>query len=76
MSNNYNYDFLVSFVNVFDADVLSSIPDGQDPDLHAFIQTTLENMKVILRMKPGVSELSTFVEYNNSRYKLSLRLTE
>ena len=74
MSQGFEFQYALDFVNDFDAAVLSnsSIPEKGDAVFQQQVQDVVGNVKLILGLHPGVTTMSTYLEYNGSRYRITL----
>lgn len=72
--NDFTYDHLIIFSNDFDESVIdqdTAIPD-KSPEFKLLVQGKFNNLLYVLTIQPGVKEASTFLEYNNIRYKITV----
>jgi hypothetical protein len=76
MSTGFQFDFELSFASAYDLSVLQSYatPDSTDPKFHETIETTVNSIKNILSLQPNVNNISTYVNYNGSRYKINFSM--
>ena len=68
---SYSYEFV--FDNSFDANLVSSAPVPQSPELLNNIQTTVDTMLNILSMYTGINVFSTYTTVGNQTYKVTVR---
>lgn len=70
---SFEHDFELRFIGDFDASVISnaSIPN-KDSDFQNAIKDAINNIKNVLNIYVGVSEMSTIVQYNQYKYKIIL----
>ena len=71
--SDFSYNYLLMFMNDFDESVIDSsdIPD-KSSEFKLFVQEKYNNLLYVLTIQPGVKEASTFLEYNNLRYKITV----
>lgn len=74
MSEFFEYDYELSFTNNFDLDVIeySVLEDKNNNDFIDLIKGTVDNILSILSLQPGITSMSTFVDFNNKKYKVAL----
>ena len=71
--SQFDFDYEFYFTNDFDANVIlqSDAPD-KSQGLQDFINSKVQEMKIILGLHGGVHKFSTFNEENSIRYKITL----
>jgi len=76
MTTGFDYDFELSFASSFDLSVLTSYstPDSNDTNFHALIESTINSMLNVLALQPNINNMSTYVNYNGSRYKVNFSM--
>ena len=70
---SYNYDFELTFVQNYDSNIIlnASIPD-KDIDFQNIVKNTIESILNIFTLYQGVHKMSSFIEYNQTKYKITL----
>ena len=70
---SYNFDFELSFVEQYDSNVISnaSIPD-KDAVFENSVQEKINSILNIFSIYQGVKTMSCLLEYNQSKYKITL----
>jgi hypothetical protein len=73
-ASQFEFDYELDFVNIYDLSVItnSSVPNKTDPAFQQQVQSTVNNILMILRFQQGVKDMSTFVTYNNLKYKINM----
>jgi hypothetical protein len=76
MSTGFQFDYELFFASSYDLSVLQSYstPDSADPSFHEVIESTVNSIKNVLSIQPNVSNMSTYVNYNGSRYKINFSM--
>ena len=76
MPSGFDYDFELFFASSYDLTVLQSYttPDSADPNFHSLIENTVNSIKTVLLLQPNINNMSTYVDYNTSRYKINFSL--
>jgi hypothetical protein len=71
--STFQFDHELTLTTVFDSSVItnSEIPD-KDADFIAKVQAEFDKIMVILNLYAGVTVMSSFVEHNNRRYKITV----
>ena len=75
MSQTYDSDFELIFINNYDENVIakSVVPDkGQVAFKNAIVES-ISKTNVVLSIYKGVAVMSSFVDYNNNRYKVTVK---
>jgi len=72
--SGFDYDFEILFTNDFDQAVLdaSGSPHAADPEFQQQVQGVLGSVKTIMLLQPGINQMSTYTEFADTRYKLTL----
>uniref|UniRef100_A0A6C0KUP5 Uncharacterized protein n=1 Tax=viral metagenome TaxID=1070528 RepID=A0A6C0KUP5_9ZZZZ len=65
----YLYEFI--FTDQFDDSIFSQYSNASDP-LKVQIQNTTNSLKNIIRIKPGIRSISSFSNYLDNTYKVTL----
>ena len=70
---SYNYDFELSFVENYDSNVISnaSIPD-KDSTFQNNVKEKINSILNIFSIYAGVKTMSCLLEYNQTKYKITL----
>jgi hypothetical protein len=70
---SYNYDFELTFIQNYDSNVISnaSIPD-KDSAFQNTVRETINSILNIFDIYAGVNKMSSFVDHNQSKYKITL----
>lgn len=70
---SYNYDFELTFTQNYDSNVISnsSIPD-KDSAFQNTVKETINSILNIFDIYAGVNKMSSFVDYNQRKYKITL----
>jgi hypothetical protein len=68
------FDYELNFTNDYDENVIdnSSVPDKDDIDFKNEVIAKINQLKLIKQLQPGIANLSSYVDFNASRYKISL----
>lgn len=76
MSEGFNFDYELTFVSVYDTTVLQSYntPDVNDVVFQDLIANLVSSISSVLNIQQGVNQMSTYTNYNNSRYKITFTL--
>lgn len=71
--STFNYDHELTFTTVFDSTVItnSEIQD-KSTDFIDRVNQEFDKIMVILNIYPGVSVMSSFVEWETRRYKITV----
>lgn len=71
--STFDFDHEVNFTTTFDASVItnSDLPD-KDNEFISKVQAEFDKIMVILNLYAGVNVMSSFVEHNNKRYKITV----
>lgn len=67
MSEGFDYTYELSFINNFDKDVI----DNDNQDFVDLVEGTVNNMILVLSLQPGVTSMSTFINFEDHRYKIN-----
>ena len=72
--SQFDFDFELIFTNDFDQAVLdaSGSPHAADPQFQQQVQDMLGSVKTILQLQPGINQMSTYLEFSGTRYKVTL----
>jgi hypothetical protein len=70
---SYNYDFELTFIQNFDSNVISnaSIPD-KDSAFQNSVEEKITSILNIFSIYKGVNTMSCLLEYNQTKYKITL----
>jgi hypothetical protein len=70
---SYNYDFELSFIGNYDSNVISnaSIPD-KDSTFQNSVEEKINSILNIFSIYTGVNTMSCLLEYNQTKYKITL----
>jgi hypothetical protein len=70
---SYNFDFELSFVQNFDSNVIlnASIPD-KDQAFQQAVEDKINSILNIFSIYAGVNQMSCLLEYNQTKYKITL----
>lgn len=73
MSEGFDFEYELSYVNSYDPEVIefSAVPVKDNSEFISLIESTIANMILILSLQPGVNSMSTFVNFENVRYKVN-----
>lgn len=76
MTTGFEFDFELSFATSYDLTVLQSYttPDSADTNFHSLIESTIVSIQNVLSLQPNINNMSTYVDYNGSRYKINFSL--
>jgi hypothetical protein len=71
MTDAFYFDFELSFTNTFDVNIIdnATIPD-KDSTFKSIVEDEFNKINSILSLHTGVKVLSSFVDYNSSKYKI------
>ena len=74
--SQFDFDFELIFTNEFDQAVLnaSGSPNAADPQFQQQVQGVLGSVKTILQLQPGINQMSTYLEFAGTRYKVTLSI--
>lgn len=74
MSEGFDYTYELSFINNFDKDVIqySAISVNNNQEFIDLVESTVNNIILILSLQPGVGSMSTFINFEDQRYKINL----
>jgi hypothetical protein len=72
--STFDFDHELNFTTVFDSSVItnSEIQD-KDADFISKAQAEFDKIMAILNLYAGVTVMSSFVEHNGRRYKITVR---
>jgi hypothetical protein len=65
----------LTFISHYDIDVLlnSSVPNKESTDLQFRVEETINKLKTILDLHPGVNEISMPIIFQNETYHITLQ---
>lgn len=71
--SQFDFDYELLFINVFNADIIlqSDVPD-KSQGFQDLIKDEVQKINSVLSLHSGVHKLSTFVEHNSIKYKITL----
>lgn len=74
--SDFDYNFELIFTNDFEQAVLdaSGSPHATDPQFQQQVQGVLASVKTIMQLQPGINQMSTYTEFADTRYKLTLTI--
>jgi len=74
MSSPFDYDYLLTFTGHFDPTVIqnSNVPDKSNPAFFTAVQQKVGEMELAFYYQPQLQMVSSFINFNESRYKLNL----
>ena len=69
--SQFDFDYEFYFINSFDANVIlqSDAPD-KSQEFQDLINNEVQKIDNVLNIHSGVRKLSTFIEYNSTKYKI------
>lgn len=72
MSLEYDAEFSVS--SIFDAASLASqdVADAGNAEFQELVANKVAEINVIFRLQPGINIISTFIDFNGTRYKVNI----
>jgi len=68
--SSFDFDYEIKFINVFDASLVT-VPE-KDDTLVEMIRTECLKLLTIMNLYAGVKVMSTFVDYQAKKYKITL----
>jgi len=68
--SSFNFDYEIKFTNAFDASLIT-VPE-KDDTLVALIEAECAKLLIVLNLHPGVKDMTTFVDYQSKKYKITL----
>jgi hypothetical protein len=76
--SEFDYNFELCFTDSFDASVLESanIPDAANQELQHHVQSVVSSLHTILKLQPGIRQMSTYTDFNSVRYRVTLTLSQ
>jgi hypothetical protein len=73
MSLEYDVEFSLKVNdNVSQTLVAQNIINGENVEFQTAVETKINEIKVIFSLQAGINRICTFVEYNNTRYKINI----
>ena len=75
MNETFDHDFEVEFKSAFSPNVITNagIPNDDDVNFLNEVETLVNNMQSVLQIQPGVHVISSYLDFNYVRYKITLR---
>lgn len=68
--SSFDFDYEIKFTNAFDASLIN-VPD-KDDTLIGLIGEECAKLQSVMALYAGVKVMSTFVDYQNKKYKITL----
>lgn len=68
--SSFDFDYEIKFTNAFDASLIT-VPE-KDDTLVGLIQAECDKLLIVLNLYSGVKVMSTFVDYQSKKYKITL----
>ena len=70
-----NFDYELQFINNYNVDIInnSTVPD-KSTTFQNLIQSVVDNIISILNLYGGIKTMSTFTEYQNKQYKITVKI--
>lgn len=74
MSQSFDFDSELIFTNNYDLNVIlnSDIQDKSNTDFQNSIQNEVDKILNVLSIYNGITTMSSFVEFNNKKYKMTV----
>ena len=67
--SSFDFDYEIKFTGAFDSSLIN-VPE-KDDTLVQLVSFESDQLLNVLNLYPGVKIMSTFVEYNSKRYKIT-----
>jgi hypothetical protein len=68
--SSFDFDYEIKFTNAFDASLIT-VPE-KDDTLVELVRTECFKLLTIMNLYAGVKVMSTFVDYQDKKYKITL----
>lgn len=71
---DFQYDYILSFVDGYNEYIIASsdCPDKSSDEFKQFVQERVGELEAVIRLQPGVKDISRYIDFNDSRYCINL----
>lgn len=71
---HFDFQYELVFDKIFDLNVIvnSNVPNKDNTDFQSAVENNVNSMTIVLSLQPGINDFSTYLDFNNVKYKITL----